>query len=61
MVGKGRKLIIVDKEISPNTIIDVMKIAWTNHLRNVTDINKLMDYYFGNQNQENKNSTSNFY
>lgn len=61
MVGKGRKLIIVDKEISPNTIIDVMNIAWTEHLRNVTDINKLMDYYFGKQNQTNKQSTNNFY
>lgn len=61
MIGKGRKLIIVDEQVSANTIIDVMSKAWTNHTRNVVDINYLLDYYFGKQNQDNKNSTSNFY
>ena len=61
MIGKGRKLIIVDKEITRNTIVDVMKIAWTEHLKNVAEINKLLDYYFGKQNQNTKQSTSNFY
>ena len=61
MIGKGRRLIIVDEQVSANTIIDVMSKAWTNHTRNVVDINYLLDYYFGKQNQDNKNSTSNFY
>ncbi len=61
MLGKGRRLIIVDEEINSNTIIDVMKIAWTKHTNNVVDINKLMDYYFGKQNQNKNQSTSNFY
>ena len=61
MIGKGRRLIIVDEQVSANTIIDVMSKAWTNYTRNVVDINYLLDYYFGKQNQDNKNSTSNFY
>ena len=61
MIGKGRRLIIVDEEVNVNTIIDVISKAWTNHTRNVVDINYLLDYYFGKQNQDNKNSTSNFY
>lgn len=61
MIGKGRKLIIVDEEVNINTIVDVMNRAWTKHLKNVAEINKLMDYYFGKQNQTNKQSTDNFY
>lgn len=61
MIGKGRRLIIVDKEVDVNTIVDVIKKAWTDHKRNVTEINKLLDYYFGQQNQNCKQSTSNFY
>lgn len=61
MIGKGRKLIIVDEEVNINTIVDVMNRAWTKHLKNVAEINKLMDYYFGKQNQTNKQSTNNFY
>ena len=61
MIGKGRKLIIIDEKINVNTIVNVMNRAWTKHLKNVAEINKLMDYYFGKQNQEKKQSTSNFY
>ena len=60
-IGTGRKLIIVDEEISPNTIIDVIKKAWTEHLKNVADIHKLVDYHNGKQNQNKKGSTNNFY
>ena len=52
MVGKGRKLIIVDKEITPSTIKDVISIAWTTHQRNVTDINQLIEIYCGTQNKQ---------
>lgn len=60
-LGKGRKLIIVDEEINKNTIIDVIQKAWTTHLKNRADIYKLIDYYNGKQNQDNKSATSNFY
>lgn len=49
MVGKGRKLIIVDKEINPGTIKDVIALAWTTHQRNVEEINQLIDIYCGTQ------------
>ena len=52
MVGKGRKLIIVDKEITPSTIKDVIALAWTTHQRNVADINQLIDIYCGTQNRK---------
>ena len=60
-LGKGRELIIVDEEINRNTIIDVIRQAWTTHIKNVSDIHKLIDYYNGKQNQDKKASTSNFY
>lgn len=52
MIGKGRKLIIVDKEITPSTIKDVIALAWTTHIKNVADINKLIDIYCGTQNKK---------
>ena len=61
MIGKGRKLIIVDEEVNVNTIVDVVTKAWTDHKRNVAEVNKLLDYYFGNQNQDYKKSNSDFY
>lgn len=60
MIGKGRELIIVDKEINESTILEVLKKAWTTHLKNRQDINYLIDYYCGKQNRDNKNSTENF-
>lgn len=59
--GKGRKLIIVDGEITPNTIKDIIQKAWTPFLRNRIEINKLIDYYCGDQNQNYKGSTTDFY
>jgi len=61
LLGKGRKLIIVDKEVTPNTIIDVLKSAWLIHKENVVDINKLIDNYCGKQNVDMKSSTEDFY
>lgn len=61
MIGKGRKLIIVDEEINRNTIIDVIQKAWTTHLENVIDINKLIDNFCGKQNVDYKSTTENFY
>lgn len=60
-LGKGRKLIIVDEEVNENTIIDVIMKAWITHKENSIDIHKLIDYYNGEQNQNSKSSTSNFY
>ena len=61
MLGKGRKLIIVDKEVTENTILDVLQRAWQIHKENVVDINKLLDNYCGKQNIDMKSSTENFY
>lgn len=52
MVGKGRKLIIVDKEITPSTIKEVIALAWTTHQRNVADINQLIEIYCGTQDKK---------
>lgn len=61
MIGKGRKLIIVDEEINPSTIKDVIRKAWTTHKENVVDINKLIDNWSGTQNQNSKSVTIDFY
>lgn len=59
MVGKGRKLIIVDKEINPGTIKDVIALAWTTHQKNVEDINKLIEIYCGTQDKKTNMSANN--
>lgn len=61
MLGKGRKMIIVDGEITPNTIIDYISKAWTKFLKNKVDIQHLIDYHNGIQNQNYKGTTSDFY
>lgn len=48
--GKGRKLIIVDQEITPNTIKDVIINAWTTFKANKYQIQRLIDIYCGKQN-----------
>jgi SPP1 family phage portal protein len=53
VIGKGRKLIIVDKEITPSTIKDVIALAWTTHKSNIADINRLIEIYCGTQNKQN--------
>jgi SPP1 family phage portal protein len=58
---KGRKLIIVDEEVSPATIKDVIEKAWTDFKRNQIQINKLIEYYLGRQNQNSNGSTTDFY
>lgn len=60
-LGYGRKLIIVDEEVNINTIKDVMSKAWQTHIYNRISIRKLMDRYCGNQNQDKKSSTEDFY
>ena len=49
--GKGRKLIIVDEEITPNTIKDVILKAWTTFKVNKFAIQNLIDIYNGDQNR----------
>lgn len=58
---RGRKLIIVDGEITPNTIVDIIQKAWTTFKRNSIEINQLIDYYCGKQNQKSNASTEDFY
>lgn len=53
MLGKGRKLIIIDEEINENTIIDVIKKAWTTHQQNVADCNQLIEIYNGTKDKQN--------
>ena len=48
---KGRKLIIVDEEVTPNTVVDVIQKAWDIFSTNKTQIDKLIQYYLGKQNQ----------
>lgn len=49
--GKGRKLIIVDEEITPNTIKNVILNAWTTFTTNKYAIQELIDIYNGDQNK----------
>ena len=60
-IGKGRKLIIVDGEINPDTIISYIQQAWKDFTVNKVDIHKLFDYYCGDQNQNQPRSTEGFY
>ena len=61
MIGKGRKLIIIDEEINPGTIKDVIRKALTTHQENVADINQLLDNYCGDQNKDGRKNTTDFY
>lgn len=61
MIGKGRKLIIIDEEINPSTIKDVIRKALVIHQENVVDINKLIDNWSGKQNQNYRSNTIDFY
>ena len=58
---RGRKLIIVDGEVTPNTIKDIIQKGWTTFWKNRVEINQLIDYYCGKQNQNYKGSTTDFY
>lgn len=57
---RGRRLIIVDGEVTPFTIKDIINKGWTTFMKNKCEINKLIEYYCGNQNQNYK-STTDFY
>lgn len=61
MLGKGRKLIIVDSEINKNTIVDVIKKAWTTHQSNVADCNQLIEIYNGTKDKQYNNPNINPY
>lgn len=58
---KGRKLIIIDAEITPYTIKNVIQKAWDTFKQNTTEINQLINYYLGKQNQDSKSVTDDFY
>lgn len=59
MIGKGRELIIIDEEINPSTIKEVIRKALTIHQKNVAEINQLIENYSGKP--RGKNSTEDFY
>lgn len=54
MIGKGRRKIIIDKEINKDTILDILAEAWNYHLENVRDMKYLIDYYKGQQDIQNR-------
>lgn len=58
---RGRKQIIVDAKITPYTIRDVIQKAWDTFRVNKAEMNKLIDYYCGDQNQDLKGVTEDFY
>ena len=59
--NRGRKLIIVDGEVTPATIKDIIQKAWTTFLKNRIAINQLIDYYCGDQNKNYRGITTDFY
>ena len=63
LVGKqkGRKQIIIDEKITPYTIKEVIGKAWDKFKVNKAEINKLIAYYCGEQNQDLKGVTEDFY
>lgn len=48
-IGKGRKRIIIDEDINKDTIISILQKAMTTHLKNVQEMEYLIDYYKGKQ------------
>ena len=58
---KGRKLIIVDEEVSIGTVKEVIQKAWMQFLTNKIQIENLIEYYLGEQNKNYKGSTIDFY
>lgn len=58
---RGRRQIIIDGEVNPLTIKDIMQKAWTIFLKNRIEINQLIDYYCGKQNQNYRGTTTDFY
>lgn len=59
MVGKGRKRIIDDREINEESILQILIDAFAIHRENVSDINKLINYYKGQQKILNRPAPSN--
>lgn len=58
---RGRRLIIVDEEVTPNTVLDVIGKAWDTFKVNKAEIERLVAYYCGEQNQRLKGVTEDFY
>lgn len=60
-LGKGRKLIIVDEDVTEGTVLDVIQKAWTTHIANQVQEQKLIDNYCGKQNVDRRSTTEGFY
>ena len=56
-IGKGRKRIIIDSEINRQTIINILNKAWAIHQTNINDMKYLIEYYKGNQDIDNRETT----
>lgn len=57
MIGQGRRKIIIDKEINRDTIIQVLLEAWSDHRENVKDMKYLINYYKGQQDIRNRQTS----
>lgn len=58
---RGRKLIIVDGKVTPETVKDIIQKGWDKFRQNREEIIRLIAYYKGNQNQDLKGVTEDFY
>ncbi len=58
---RGRKLIIIDGKVTKDTIKDIIQQAWDTFRQNKKEIQDLIDYYKGIQNQTLKGVTEDFY
>lgn len=57
MIGKGRRRIIIEKEINKSTLLEVVSKAMAIHQENVNDFHYLIDYYKGQQDILDRKST----
>ena len=48
-IGDGRKLIVIEKEVNRNTLLEIISEAMAIHQNNVTDFKYLINYYKGKQ------------
>lgn len=49
MIGKGRKRIIIEKEVNKDTLLEIVGEAMAIHQQNVSDFKYLINYYMGQQ------------
>lgn len=57
-IGEGRKLIIIEKEVTKDTLLEIISEAMAIHQNNVSDFKNLINYYKGKQNILKRSSES---